>query len=121
MKKIKTEKEYEAIISRVDELMAVVDDSTPTTDKNMIELDFLTDLVIAYEKEHFPVTIPTLSEVVKLRMYEMNLTQKKLAELLGVTPSRVSEIINEKKEPTYQMAREISRKLNISPNIVLGV
>ena len=121
MKRIKTEEEYKAIMSRIDELVEIVDDNTPITDKNMIELDFLADLVVAYEKEHYPVTIPSLAEVIKLRMYEMNLTQKSLAELLEISPSRISEILSKKSEPTLQIARNISLKLNISPHIILGV
>lgn len=58
---------------------------------------------------------------IKLRMYEMGLTQTKLSELLNVSPSRVSEYLLGKCEPTLKVAREISRKLNIDANIVLGV
>jgi antitoxin component HigA of HigAB toxin-antitoxin module len=57
MKTIVNEIEYEAIISRIDELVEIVDDNTHKTDKNYIELDFLTDLVVAYEKEHYPVEV----------------------------------------------------------------
>ena len=46
--RIANKTEYEAIMARVDELVEIVDDGTPPTDKNYIELDFLTDLVIAY-------------------------------------------------------------------------
>ena len=55
MKLITNKTEYEAIMARVDELVEIVDDDTPSTDKNYIELDFLTDLVVAYEKEHYPI------------------------------------------------------------------
>ena len=41
MAKIKTEAEYEALMQRIEELLLVTDDSTPVTDKNMIELDML--------------------------------------------------------------------------------
>ena len=58
---------------------------------------------------------------VKLRMYEMGLNQKKLAEMLGLSTARLSEIITGKGEPSIKTAREISRKLNIDPAIVLGV
>ncbi|MDR1342033.1 MAG: hypothetical protein LBK18_02115 [Prevotellaceae bacterium] len=54
MKLISSKAEYKAIMSRVDELVELVDDSTPPTNKNYIELDFLTDLAVAYEKEHYP-------------------------------------------------------------------
>jgi len=121
MKKIKNETEYNAIMARIDELVEVVNESTPNTDRNYIELDILTDMVVAYEEEHFPIKEPSLVEVMKLRMYEMNLTQKSLANILGISPSRVSEIISGKSEPTLGIARNISKKLNISASVVLGI
>ena len=51
----------------------------------------------------------------------MGLTQNKLSELLNVSPSRVSEYLSGKCEPTLKVAREMSRKLGIDANIVLGV
>ena len=39
-------------MTRVNELLEIVEDLTPPTDKNLIELDFLTDLVVAYDKDH---------------------------------------------------------------------
>ncbi|MDR1091082.1 MAG: helix-turn-helix domain-containing protein [Prevotella sp.] len=121
MKTIKTEQEYEAIMARIDELVEIVNDNTPATDKNMIELDFLTDLVVAYEKEHYPIEKPSLADALKLHMYEMELTQKSISEMLGISPSRVSEIVSGKSEPTLSIARSISKKLNINASIVLGV
>ena len=64
---------------------------------------------------------PTLIDIIKLRMYEMGLTQASLAKLIGVSPSRVCDYLSGKSEPTLQVGRVISRKLNISPAIVLGV
>jgi HTH-type transcriptional regulator/antitoxin HigA len=55
MKMISNETEYEAIMARVDELVEIVDDSTPPTDRNYIELDFLADLIVAYEKKHYAI------------------------------------------------------------------
>ena len=54
-------------------------------------------------------------------MYEMGLSQAKLSELLGVSPSRISDYFTGRSEPTLKVAREISKKLNIDVNIVLGV
>lgn len=51
----------------------------------------------------------------------MGLTQASLAKLIGVSPSRVCDYLSGKSEPTLQVGRVISRKLNISPAIVLGV
>lgn len=121
MAKITTKKEYDATMERIEELLPLVDDNTPVTDKNAIELNLLSSLVEEYEEEHYPIELPSLVDVMKLRMYEMGLNQAKLAELLGVSSSRVSDIFNGRCEPTLQLAREISRKMNVDARIVLGV
>jgi len=118
---IKNQIQYDATCKRIDELLQIVDNETPTNDKDFIELDLLSDLVASYEERHFPVETPTLVEVIKLRMFEMGLTQIKLSEILSVSPSRVSEYLNGKSEPTLKVARTISKKLNIDASLVLGV
>ncbi len=120
MKKIYSETEYEAIMSRIDELVELVDDNTSQSDKNYIELNFLTDLVVSYEKERYPVKDPSLTDILKLRMYEMGLTQKALAEIFGISTPRVSEYLTGKTEPTFQVARRMYQKLNIDANVILG-
>lgn len=121
MAKIKTEKQYKAACARIEELLRVVGNDTPTDDKNFLELDLISDLVADYEDEHYPIKTPSLVDVIKLRMYEMGINQTKLSELLGVSPSRVSDYLTGRCEPTLKIAREISRKLNIDADIVLGV
>ena len=121
MAKIITEKQYKGASERIEELLKVVGNDTPIDDKNYIELDLLSDLVADYEEEYYPILAPSLVDTIKLRMYEMKLTQLKLAELLGISPSRVSEYLSGKSEPTLKVAREMSKKLNIDASIVLGV
>ncbi|MFJ1429381.1 type II toxin-antitoxin system HigA family antitoxin [Capnocytophaga canimorsus] len=118
---IQNEYQYNAIMKRIDELLELVNDNTPTTDKDYIELDILSEMVEKYEEIHYPIGTPTLADTIKLRMYEMNLTQVKVSELIGVSPSRVSEYLTGKSEPTLKVARNIAQRLNISPNIVLGI
>ena len=121
MVQIKNEIQYKAACERINELLKVVNNDTPADDKNLLELDLISDLVADYEEEHYPITAPTLVETIKLRMFEMGLTQSKLAEMLGLSTARMSEIITGKGEPSLKTGREISRKLNIDPAIVLGV
>jgi len=118
---IKNERQYKAACERIEELLKKVGNNTPTDDKNFIELDLLSDLVADYEETFFPVKEPILADVIKLRMYEMGINQMKLSELLEISPSRVSEYLTGKSEPTLQIARNISRKLNINASVVLGV
>ena len=121
MAKIQNETAYKAAMERIEELLQQVNDDTPLTDKNLIELDLLSGLVEEYEDEHYPIKTPSLVDVIKLRMYEMGINQAKLSELLGVSPSRISDYLTGRCEPTLKVAREMSRKLNIDANIVLGV
>ena len=120
MAEILNETQYEAIIERIEELLKVVDNDTPMTDRFLIELDLISEMVADYEEKHNPIEPPTLIEMVQERMAEMNLSQKALAELLGVSPPRISEYLNGKSEPTLKVARIMHQKLDIDPEILLG-
>ena len=52
---------------------------------------------------------------------ERSLTQAAVAKLLGISPSRMSELMHGKMEPSYQLSRNLCLKLNIEPAVVLGV
>lgn len=121
MAKIENEVEHDAICQRVEELLPMTDGDTPLTDPRLIELNILSELVVEYEDEHYPIKTPSLVDVIKLRMYEMGINQAKLSELLGVSPSRISDYLTGRSEPTLKVARDLSLKLNIDANIVLGV
>ena len=121
MVKIENEVQYTGALKRVEELMLKLPEDTPEDDPEMIELTLLGNLVADYDEEHYAIGEPTLIEVIKLRMYEMGLTQAALAKLIGVSPSRICDFLSGISEPTIKVGREISRKLNIDPAIVLGV
>lgn len=40
---------------RIEELLKIVGNETPTTDKFFIELNLLSDLIADYDEEHFPI------------------------------------------------------------------
>lgn len=121
MTKIENEKQYKWAVERVEELLPLLKDEPLENSKYGIELELLSNLVADYSDEHFQIGKPSLPEVIKLRMYEMGLTQKSLSEMLGISPSRLSNYLTGKCEPTLQIGRLISQKLNIEPAIVLGV
>ena len=121
MTRIENEAQYNSAMQRINELLELVGEDTPEDDVRSVELVLLSSLVADYEDEHYPISRPSLIEVLKLRMYEMGLSQCALAALLGMNQSKISEIISGKSEPTLKQARLISQKLNISPAVVLGV
>ena len=118
---ITTEKEYQVILERVETLLLNPDNIENQESKGYVELNILSDLVADYEEANYAVPKPTLVDVLKIRMVEMDLNQKLLSELLGVSTSRVSEYLTGKSEPTLKVARTISQKLGIDASIVLGV
>lgn len=83
--------------------------------------EILSEAVADYSDAHFDLGEPSLLELIKLRMFERGLSQNALSKLLGISESRISEILSGKCEPTYRQAREMSRKLDIDPGIVLGI
>ena len=117
---ITNEREYQAITKRINDLLQIVSDENYDTIPEAIELDFLSNLVEKYENKYYPIAIPTLAEILKLRMYEMGINQGKLAAILHVSPSRISEYLSGK-EPTLQVAKVMYEKLNISANTIFGV
>lgn len=121
MTRIENEEQYRWALSRVEELLPYVNDDTPLSDPHSIELDLLSGLVADYSDEHYSIGVPTLIDMIKLRMFEMGLNQAALAELLDINRSRICEYLSGKKLPTLSHARDISKKLNIDPAIVLGV
>ena len=120
MVELTSEIQYERIMERIEELLEFVGDDTPRYDKDMVELEILSLLVAEYEEKHYPIEPPTLIEMLQESMSEMKLTQKELAELLGVSPPRISEYMTGKSEPTLEVARIMYKKLDIDPEILLG-
>lgn len=47
-----TEEQYQLAQSRVEELLPLVDDTTPLSDPKAVELMMMSDIIIDYEKEH---------------------------------------------------------------------
>ena len=113
MVKIENEAQYAGALKRVEELMLKLPEDTPMDDPEMVELVLLGNLVADYDEENYPIGEPSLIDVMKLRMYEMGLTQAALAKLIGVSPSRVCDYLSGKSEPTLKVGRVISQK---SPN-----
>jgi|SRR5690554_555867 len=114
-----TEKEYLIANERLEELLKQVSNDTPYDSPLLRELSEVSDIVEQYEAIHYPIELPTLKEMVELRMFEMDLKRKDLAELLNISASRVSEYLNGKREITLKVAKDLHKKLNIDAEIIL--
>ena len=118
MRKI-TEEQYYFAQSRVEALLPKVDYATPLDNPKAIELMMMSDIVIEYEKEHFPIEKPTVAELIANGLKEAHLTQKQLAAELGVSPTRVNDFVSGKSEPNLKVAGRICQLLKIRPAAML--
>ena len=115
-----TKEQYEFALARIEELLPLVDDNTPTNDRNAVELTMMSDVVIEYEKEHYPIGKPTVSQLIQLSLEEKQMTQKQLAAEIGVSTSRISDYVSGRAEPTLKIARLLCTTLGIAPSAMLG-
>lgn len=116
-----SKQQYEYALERIEELLPLVSDETPAYDKNAVELTIVSDVVEAYENIHYPIAKPTIGELISLAIEERGMTQKQLAGELGVSPSRVSDYISGRAEPTLRIARALCLVLGIAPSAMLGL
>lgn len=116
-----TKEKYEFAQNRIEELLPLVQDDTPVNDPKAIELALMSDVVIAYEKEHHPIDKPTLADILELAIEEKGIGKSELAQQIGVSPSRVSDYLAGRSLPTLPIAALISRILGISPETIFSV
>ena len=114
-----THKQYVKANLRLEELIDVVDDKTPLEDPLAKELIKISDIIEQYEETHFPIGLPTILEMIELRMFEMGLKRKDLAVLLNTKTSTISEFLNGKGEITLDVTKALHQKLNIHSDIIL--
>ena len=116
-----TKNQYEFALARVEELLPIVDDNMPANDKNAIELSVMSDIIIEYEKEHYPIGKPTIPELIGFYLQEKGMTQKQLAQEIGISPSRINDYVSGRAEPTLKNAGLLCKTLNISPYAMLAI
>jgi HTH-type transcriptional regulator/antitoxin HigA len=119
MLKIKSKSEYEKASEELEKLIKKVGDKFDFNNPDFLKMDKLSDLIADYEDENYPINKPYLIDIIKLRMFEMGLNQKQLAEKLGVPNSRISEYLKGKRDITLEVAKKLKNQLNIDADIIL--
>lgn len=113
IKPIKSEADYRDALKRL-EIIFDAAIGTPESD----EADVLGLMIDEYEKKHYPIDAPDPIEAIKIRMEEMQLKQVDLVNEIG-GKSRVSEVLNRKRKLTVDMIRNLTRRLNLSPGLLI--
>ncbi len=114
LKLIKTEEEYQKALKHLDKIFHAKKGT-----KEQEELEILVMLIQRYEDEtvgEFPDPDPI--EAIKFKMKQMEMSQKDLAEVIGLK-SRASEILSRKRPMSINIIRKISRALSIPADILI--
>lgn len=114
IKPIKSKTDYRHALKRLEEIF-----NAPIGTTESDEADVLGLLVDEYEKKHYPIEAPDPIEAIKIRMEELQLKQVDLIEVIG-SKSRVSEILNRKRKLTIEMIRNLTKRLNLSPDLLIA-
>ena len=113
---VKTATDHAWAMEQIDALMLKGD----LPDDDARHLEVLAILVEKYENEHFPVELPTPVEAIEFRIDQLGINRSELASLIGFPKSRVSEVLNGKRNPSLDMMRALHEKLGIPAGVLLG-
>ncbi len=107
---IRNEREYNAAVKRLNELLDEIGDN----EKHPLYsfLDTLGTLVHTYEEEHYPIPDVTGADALRFLMDEHGMAQSDLPEVgsQGV----ISEILNGKRELNVRQVRLLAKKFKVS-------
>ncbi len=113
MKPIKTKKDYNQALERLEKIFDAKKGS-----KEGDELEVLSILIEKYEDKNFPIELPDPIEAIKFRMEQLGYNQADLAKVIGLK-SRASEILNKKRKLSLEMVRQLHDKLNIPTDVLI--
>jgi len=122
--KIRNEAQYNQVMALIEKFIAKATagggfSSLPVHEQE--ELSCLGVLAEQYEDNILNIMpLPvTINSIVQHKIKELNLTQAKLAEMLGLGTSKLSQILNGKREPDVMFLKAIHSKLGISGDFLL--
>ena len=116
IKPIRTQSDYEEALKKIETLLDA-EPGTPQAD----HLDILVTLVEAYEDRHYALPEPTDPvAVLEYYMESRGLSRSDLERILG-SRSRLSEVLNRKRNLSIEMIRRLHAELGISADLLIGV
>jgi len=123
--KIKDRKEYDEVMKRIEKLLQKSTKGGGVKSLPPKELETVKKLSLmaeAYEDSIplMPMKAPTtITEMIRYKMFEMNLRQKQLAKMLEISETRISELLTGKRKINIELAKKLHTKLKIDANFIL--
>lgn len=122
---ITSESDYQMVMEKVEAYLqkATQNGGFHTLDaQERTELQHLSLLAEAWEDRVplMPIKQPkTLTEMIELKMYERKMKQKDLAMLLGISATRLSQVMQNKRKVNMDLAKRLYKELKIDPAFIL--
>jgi len=122
--KIRNEAQYEQVMALIEKFIAKATENGGFNALSAIEAEELSQLSLLAEQYEdnvlkiMPLPV-TITSVVQHKIKELNLTQAKLAEMLGLGTSKLSQILSGKREPDVPFLKAVHSKLGISGDFLL--
>jgi HTH-type transcriptional regulator / antitoxin HigA len=123
--KINNRKEYDDVMKRIEKLIQKTSKNGGFENLPVKEVENLKKLSLIAEKYEdniplMPMKAPTtITEMIRYKMFEMNIRQKQLAKLLGISEARISELLSGKRKINIDIAKKLHSKLNIDAQFLL--
>lgn len=115
---IKSKEAYDLVMGEIDVIMKRGEANLSS--KELDRLRSLAEAAEVYEDTHHPLPLPeSLPEMIRMRMFQMRLTQGFAAKLLGVSDAKFSLIMNGKQKPDIFFIKAIHSKLKVDANQIL--
>jgi HTH-type transcriptional regulator/antitoxin HigA len=116
--RIKKDTDYNVVMGKIDRLMAKGSESV--SKEELAEIRNLALEAQAYEQGKYAIELPqTLVGMIEMRMYEMKLKQKDLAEKLHVSTTKLSLIMNGKQRADVEFLKSVYTELDVDAGFIL--
>lgn len=113
IKPIKTESDYERALRRVEVLW-----DSPKGSAESDELDVLTTLIEAYERDHYPMDPPDPIEAINFRLEQSGKDSRSLIGVIGGR-TRVYEVMKRKRPLSLNMIRNLHNKFGVPAEVLI--
>ena len=90
--------------------------------EDLDEMDRLAEAIEEYEAAHYPLpgeVSTLLTDTIREKMIERGVNQKQTAKLLGISESRVSDLLNGRRKLNLNIAKRLRDNFGIPADLIL--
>jgi len=115
---IKTKEAYNAVMQEIDQLMKRGEANLSPAELKRLKI--MAEAAEMYEDAHDPLPLPeSLPDMIRMRMFQMQLNQAFTAKLLGVSDAKFSLILSGRQRPDIFFIKALHEKLKVDANLIL--